>query len=260
LRLRSTSHSLRTATGEIEASATDLSGRTLQQAVAIEQANEMIRQLATTLAENAKRLSSAGKLSKGLVQGASAGNTALQDAGVALETVAAGHASLGELAALFDDMAFQSNLLALKASVEAANSGNAGSGFGEVAVETRALAQRAAETAQQARHILDTSTSSIEVATGFVNRASQAVATISGSAGESAQTVEAVAKAGRNQCDALEQVIIVLREMHETIQHNAVLSEQTNSALTETNLQIEALDLVMQLFEAREEPQVALAG
>lgn len=51
LKLRSTSHSLRSSTGEISASAGDLAGRTLQQAVAIDQANDMIRQLATTLAE-----------------------------------------------------------------------------------------------------------------------------------------------------------------------------------------------------------------
>lgn len=256
--LRNTSHSLRNATGEIRDSAGDLAERTLGQAVAIEQANDMIRQLATTLAENAKRLSAAGKITKGLVQGTSASGIAMREAGDALAAIIASNDQLSGLVKLFDDMAFQTNILAMKASVEAANAGKAGTGFGDVAVEMRALAQRAAEASMSGRSVIEAGNGKVNDGMALVARAIESLGTINGSAAESAQTVDAVAKAGRNQVDALEQVIIVLRDMNAAIEHNAVLGEQTSAALAETSTQIEALDLVMRLFERQEGDELAI--
>lgn len=185
----------------------------------------------------------------------------MRKASTSLAAIVEGNEQLTGLVKLFDDMAFQSNLLALKASVEAANSGPAGTGFGDVAMEMRALAQRAAEASATGRTLVETGNSKVRSGIDLVSRALDGLSTITGNATESAQTVDAVAKAGRAQVDALEQVIIVLREMHETIQHNAVLGEQTNAALSETSLQIEALDVVMRLFDAQTtEEELARAG
>ncbi len=259
--LRTTSHCLRTATGEIHASANDLSDRTLQQAVAIEQANDMIRQLAATLAENARKLSAAGKTTKGLAQGATASTAAMRKASAALDTIIADHEEVARLARMFDDMAFQTNMLALKSSVEAANAGKAGTGIGAIANDMRELAQKAGEASIEARRVIEAGSSKLRTGMSLVSRAIETLGTINTNAAESAQTVDALAKAGRNQCDALEQVILVLRDMNETIQHNAVLGEQTHAALAETNMQIEALDLAMRLFEGEPEDEpVAQAG
>ncbi|MDK4807471.1 MAG: methyl-accepting chemotaxis protein [Novosphingobium aromaticivorans] len=58
---------------------------------------------------------------------------------------------MGGLVALIDDIAFQTNLVALNAGVEASRAGESGQGFALVAAQARDLARRCAEGAREAK-------------------------------------------------------------------------------------------------------------
>jgi methyl-accepting chemotaxis protein len=62
---------------------------------------------------------------------------------------------VAEVNAMIDDIAFQTHLLSINASVEAARAGDAGKGFGVVAASVRALSARCAEAAAQVRELID---------------------------------------------------------------------------------------------------------
>jgi methyl-accepting chemotaxis protein len=64
--------------------------------------------------------------------------------------------NVAEIMKVLDSIAFQTNILALNASIEAARAGQAGAGFAVVADEVRALAQRAADASHQiSGHVTD---------------------------------------------------------------------------------------------------------
>src|SRR5690606_19068004 len=84
--------------------------------------------------------------------------------------------SIGSIIATVDDLAEQSNLLAVNAAIEAAKAGEQGKGFAVVAQEVRNLAEQSKESTKQVRQILNDiqkSVSSVGMATEQGSKAAE---------------------------------------------------------------------------------------
>lgn len=85
------------------------------------------------------------------------GMEAARQLGEAMREVERRSARAGEVIEVIDAVAFQTNILSINASIEAARAGPAGRGFAVVATEIRRLAEQAATAARDVRVILDES-------------------------------------------------------------------------------------------------------
>src|SRR5206468_6485887 len=63
--------------------------------------------------------------------------------------------AIGEIIATVNDLAEQSNLLAVNASIEAAKAGEQGKGFAVVAQEVKSLAEQSKQATAQVRNLLN---------------------------------------------------------------------------------------------------------
>ncbi|HEV7271838.1 methyl-accepting chemotaxis protein [Pseudoxanthomonas sp.] len=85
------------------------------------------------------------------------GVAAARQLGDAMREVERRSARAGDVIEVIDAVAFQTNILSINASIEAARAGPAGRGFAVVATEIRRLAEQAATAARDVRVILDES-------------------------------------------------------------------------------------------------------
>ena len=246
--LRTASQSLRTATGEILAGANDLSQRTTRQAATIEETSAAVEQLATTVAENAKRAASASEKARVLADDATQGGTVMGSATQAMTAIEASSGKISNIIGLIDDIAFQTNLLALNASVEAARAGDAGKGFAVVAVEVRRLAQSAAQASADVKALIEASAGEVRTGAQLVEQAARKLDEILAGAEDSFGLIDAMAKASREQSGALDEVATAVRQMDEMTQHNAALVEETNAAIEQTEAQAAKLDDIVDVF------------
>jgi methyl-accepting chemotaxis protein len=80
-----------------------------------------------------------------------------------------------DIITLMDGIAFQTNILALNASVEAAHAGEQGRGFAIVANEVRNLAQKSASAARQIKGLIDVSVAKIDKGNLLATEAGNAI-------------------------------------------------------------------------------------
>jgi methyl-accepting chemotaxis protein len=104
---------------------------------------------------------------------------------------------------VIDLVAFQTNILSINASIEAAHAGPAGRGFAVVATEIRRLAERAAEAARDVRRIIDENGQALGEGAASAQRTEQVLGGIGELLGQASVAVEAVAAGVARQGEAI---------------------------------------------------------
>lgn len=247
-KLRETSSSLKTATGEILSGANDLSERTTKQAATIEETSAAMEQLASTVADNAGKAEDANGKAQLVSQSAGRSGDTITQANEAMERITQSSAKISNIIGMIDDIAFQTNLLALNASVEAARAGEAGKGFAVVAVEVRRLAQSAASASADVKALIEQSALEVRKGSKLVSDAAGQLEKMLDDVGQNASLMKSIAKASREQAGAIDEVFVAVRTLDEMTQHNAALVEETNAAIEQTEAQAAALDRIVDVF------------
>ena len=247
-RLKDTSRTLKTATGEILSGANDLSERTTKQAATIEETSATMEQLSATVLQNAQRAKDASIVAATVTRTAEEGGEVMNKATDAMERITASSGKISNIIGLIDDIAFQTNLLALNASVEAARAGEAGKGFAVVAVEVRRLAQSAAQASSEVKGLIEQSGAEVKTGSKLVTEAASKLEAMLTAARSSNELMDSIAKQSQDQAASIEEVNAAVRQMDEMTQHNAALVEETNASIERTEEQASELDRIVEVF------------
>ncbi|KKB08287.1 hypothetical protein VE26_13295 [Devosia chinhatensis] len=247
--LRSTTRSLRTASGELLSGANDLSDRTTRQAATIEETSAAMDQLAGTVSGNAGMAEQAARKAESVSVVAADSSAVMVQATGAMERITQSSAKISNIIGLIDDIAFQTNLLALNASVEAARAGDAGKGFAVVAVEVRRLAQSAASASADVKALVHDSGLEVHNGAQLVEAAGEKLRAMQAEVDENSALVRTIARASREQAASIEEITAAVRQLDQMTQHNASLVEETNAVIEQTEGQTQALDRLVDIFQ-----------
>ncbi|MEO5865676.1 MAG: methyl-accepting chemotaxis protein [Sphingomonas sp.] len=246
--LRETSMLLRAGTAELAGSAKDLSDRTRQQAVAVEGTSVAVRQLTETVAENASRADAASKRAGEASRCVEGGEEAMRDTIGAMERIRFSSEKITHFVTAIDEIATQTALLALNASIEAARAGDSGRGFAVVANEVKTLAGHATHAAQEAKVLIAHATRDVEQGSATVEDFAAKLREMLSAIHENSTLLDAIARESRQQAGSVTAIDVAVRATEALMSGNAELVRELNIATRQTEARASQLDRTVELF------------
>ncbi|MGO9211971.1 MAG: methyl-accepting chemotaxis protein [Terriglobales bacterium] len=226
---------LASASGQLSATATQSANGAEIQRDQVHQVATAMQEMSATVHEVSENCNRAAESARQAVQAAHDGGATVEDTLTRMRSIAGsvretaekvqhlGSRSdqIGKIVGVIEDIADQTNLLALNAAIEAARAGEQGRGFAVVADEVRKLAERTTKATKEIAEIVGGVQSETRVAVEKMQSGTEQVA----------KGVEVTARAG----DSLKQIISQAEHVGEMVTHIATAAIQQSSATDQVN-------------------------
>jgi len=171
--------------------------------------------------------------------------------------------AIGEIIATVNDLAEQSNLLAVNAAIEAAKAGEQGKGFAVVAQEVKSLAEQSKQATAQVRTILgdiQKATSAAVMATEQGGKAVEAgvkqsleggesIRVLADSIAEAAQAATQIAASAQQQLVGMDQVALAMENIKQASAQNVASTKQAEVAAQNLHQLGEKLKLLVEQYK-----------
>ena len=221
---------INTGAKEIASGNNDLSYRTEQQAASLQQTAASMEELTSTVQANAENAKQANRLAIDASEIAGQGGAVVDQVVTTMSDIKASSQKIEEIITVIDDIAFQTNILAFNAAIEAARAGMQGQGFAVVASEVRHLAQRAAACAEEIKSLIDDSVEKIDDGSKLAAQAGSTMEEIVNSIRSVSDMMAQITAASVEQSAGIEQINLAINQMDDVTQQNAALVEQAAAA------------------------------
>jgi len=171
--------------------------------------------------------------------------------------------AIGEIIATVNDIAEQSNLLAVNASIEAARAGEQGKGFAVVAQEIRSLAAQSKQATTQVRNILfdvqkaigsavmatEKGSKAVEEGVKLSTQAGESIDVLAESVTEATNAARQIAASSQQQLIGMDQVVSAMENIRESSLQMASSTKQTEKAAHDLHNLGQRLQEIVKLYK-----------
>ncbi len=241
-----------TVTAQVASSAAQTAASVSQTSTTVQEVRQTVElssQKARAVSESAQRVEEVSESGREAVEEVVRGMERIREqvdaVGSSILRLSEQSQAIGEIIAAVNDLADQSNLLAVNAAIEAARAGEQGRGFAVVAQEVKNLSEQSKQATAQVRSILgeiqkatgaavlatEQCAKSVEAGVKQSERAGESIRVLAGSVADAAQAAVQIAASSQQQLVGVNQVAEAMASIKQASAQNAAGIRQAEAAV-----------------------------
>lgn len=180
-------------------------------------------------------------------------NERMQEMLEAMDRIMSSSREISRIIKTIEDIALQTNILALNADVEAARAGDAGRGFAEVASEVRKLASKSAEASRNTSLLIANSMNAAEDGFRIAGETAKSLQSVVDGVRVVEKSINNIAEESEEQSRFVVQVNQGILDISEIVQVNSATAQESAAASEELSAQALLLKELIGRFRIKED-------
>ena len=234
--VKQSAYDLTSASQQLSSISQEISKRANEQAATTEEISASMEEMLATIIANTE------SAEETYVKTADSSDRLQKGSKTIMQTIELVNKIAGETKAI-SDIAFQTNILSLNASIEAAAAGEAGKGFAVVAKEVRALAERSKEALDKINELSEKGKHMSEEASKALNESLPEMK-------NSAKQIRKIAYSGKEQQSGADQINNSIQQLADITNRNSAAAEEMSASAEQLSAQAESLKEIVSNFKS----------
>ncbi len=239
LQISQSAETVASSASQVSTGAQSLSQGATEQASAIHELSSTVTGIAQNARQTAAAAEEAGLFANQADVQLGISVDYVKELNSAMEKISSSSAEISKIISTIESIAFQTNILALNASVEAARAGSAGKGFAVVSSEVRSLASKSDEAAKATKELIESSIATVMEGSQVVSRVTESLNKANSIAQNVSVKMNVVVEAVESQTEAISQVTDGINQISSVVQDTS--STSVESAATSQELSKQSL-------------------
>ena len=234
---------------QLASAADGLSQGTMAQAMSIQTLQTNVGDVTDRINRNSESCRTVNDRLISLDEEIRTGDVQMQELVHMVEEVEKMSSDIQKIVGAIDAIAFQTNILALNASVEAARAGDSGKGFAVVAEEVRNLAYKSSEESKKTAELIERCITAIAGAKKYADRASQCMNRVVTDSSEISEAFHSISTDTSQQAESVSRIHEELSKVSDVVQSNTATAQETAASSEELSSQALSLKDMVKKFQ-----------
>ena len=221
------------------------------QAASVEELTATIQNITENVVETTERANESSQNAENFRDEAEKSNEDIKQLNIAMEKINETSNAIANIISDIEDIASQTNLLSLNASIEAARAGDAGKGFAVVADQIGKLATDSAASAVKTKDLIENAITEIEVGNEITKKTTTTIESVINGITMLANSTKEISDLSDAQADAMKQLELAVEQIANVIQNNSASAQETSATSQELSAQSTNLEELVAQFSLK---------